>query len=183
MVMGTHYGQKSSKISSTDINQIIYANGTIINQGDDANGNFYIKFQFDTYGCGGPDGYIRVELKNTIPWTKISYEIYNAGSAACWSYNQGAFDGNLLSFDLSLDRIFNSTNSFALPQYTKKMAACDNSPDNFLHVVYQTGTISSFFVTRRKNTSNSSLSQITHQRSCNSVGAGSYVIIRNIVVF
>lgn len=181
--MGVFYGSNSKRVTEADINQIIYANGTILEQGTGSDGGFFVKFQFDTGGCGStPDGYIKVELKDNIPWSKVSFEIYNSGSASCWSYNQGSYSGNLLSFNSSLDRIFNSVNCFELPQYTKTMNACDNASTNFLHSTYKTGTYNSFYITRRRDVG-AGLAQITHQRSCNSAGTGSFVIIRNIFIY
>jgi len=180
--MGISYGINSHRIKPGDINQVIFTNGVVNSNGADSSGGFFIQFQFDSPGCGQPDSSIRVELKDPIPWTKITYEVYNVGSASCWSYNQGSFAGNLLGFDVNQDRLFNCVNSFELPQYAKKMTACDNNSDNFLHGSYKTGSFNSFFVTRRRN-SPSTLAQIAHQRSCNSTGASSYVIIRNIFVY
>ena len=181
--MGISYGANSKRVTPGDVNQIIFANGIIQAQGTDTSGGFFVRFQFDTTGCGGPDGFIRLELKDNIKWTNISYEIYNTGSASCWSYNQGSYAGNLLSFDVTKDKLFNCVNSFELAKYTKQMTVCDNSTTNFMHNSHKTGSFNSFFVTRRRNTSISSLAQITHQRSCNTTGPDSYVIIRKIFIY
>ena len=187
LVMGVKYGTKAVRVKSSDINLVVNTNGTILSQGDDSSGGYSISFQFNNAGCGWDPlaSAMQVQLKDNVPWTKVSYEVFNAGDAACWNFNSGGTYGlgNLINFDSSLDRLFFSNNSFELSKYTKIMQACDNATTNFFHPAFKTGTTNSFFVTRRRNTSVSSLVNLIFERQCNSFGTGSYVTLRNIFVW
>ena len=183
--MSINYGRNSRRIGSFDINLLTVANGTVLSSGEDSYGGYFIKFQFDNAGCGGsPDSRFSIELKDTTPWTNISYEAYNEGHASCWEFNQGGTFGlgNLLAFNSSIDTISKAVNCFELPQFTKQMGACDNASTNFMHPTYTVGSFRSFFVTRRRGSSGL-LANLNFQRSCNSAGAGSFIIVRNIFVW
>ena len=137
-------------------------------------------------GCGNSgDGGIRVELKDPIPWTKITFEWYMTGTASCWWFNQGSAYfgyGNLQPFSTTLDSVSRCVNSFELSKYTLQMTACDNATTNFMHGSQKTGDYRSFFSTRRRN-SMSSLANINFQLSCNGTGPSNYFILRNIFVW
>lgn len=182
--MSINYGRNSRRIGSFDINLLTVANGTVVSSGEDSYGGYFIKFQIDSAGCGAPNSRFSIELKDQTPWTNISYEAYNEGTASCWDFNAGgAFGlGNLLAYNSSIDTISRAVNCFELPQFAKKMSACDNNSDNFMHNVYAVGTFRSFFVTRRRNLT-TSLVNLNFERSCNSTGTGSFIIVRNIFVW
>lgn len=183
--MSTNYGRTSRRIGSFDINLLTVANGTVLSSGEDSYGGYFIKFQFDNNGCGvTPDSRFSIELKDQTPWTNISYEAYNQGTAACWDFNAGGTFGlgNLLAYNSSIDTISRAVNCFELPQFTKKMSACDNNSDNFMHGNFFVGSYRSFFVTRRRNLT-TSLANLNFQRSCCSTGTGSFIIVRNIFVW
>lgn len=184
--MSIKYGTNSRKITLSDINQVVQANCTQLDSGVDSDGGYYIKMQINNFGCGGsPNSKFYVELKDNKAWTKISYEVYIEGVASCWNFNNyGSYGfGNLLEFDVNQDKIFYSKNSFELPQFAKKMNACDNNSDNFYHTSFKVGTFRSFFVTRRRNTSNSNLANLNFELSCNSTGSSSFILLRNIFVW
>lgn len=186
--MSVKYGTKSVRLTSADINQVVQANCTVLDSGNDpSDGSYYLKMQPNNGGCGAtPNSKFYIELKDNIPWTKISYEVYIVGAASCWNFNQGGSYGlgNFLSFDTaSGDRVFYSQNSFELPQFTTKMSACDNLSTNFYHGNFQVGPFRSFFVTRRRDTSNSNLANINIEISCNGAGSPNYILVRNIFVW
>ena len=183
--MAIHYNTKSTRISSAGVNQVVIANSTILEQGDDPSGNFYVKWQPDSGGCGGgPDSKIYVEIKDDVPWTKISYELFIVAIASCWNFNSGGSQGNgkLLAYNSAIDTTITATNSLENPIYSKTMNLCNNSSNNFMHGTYATGAYRSLFVSRRRDTSLSGLANINVALSCNNYGAGKYIIIRNIFV-
>jgi len=185
--MSLNYGTNSRKIMANDINQVVFANCTLMDSGSDLDGSYYIKMSPNSFGCGtGPNSKFYVEIKDNKPWTKISYVLYMVGTASCWNFNQnGSYGtGNLLNFDLSAgDRVFAGENSFELPQFTTKMFACDNDSTNFYHNAFIVGSYRKFYVTRRRNTSNNNLVNINVEWSCNSSGLSSYVILKDIFVW
>lgn len=179
------YGQ-GRKITSNDINSVTYSNCSLLGSGNDESGSYFIKLQPDSGGCGsGTDSSFYVEIKDNPSWTKISYQLYLTGTAACWSFNSSGWTGNnnLLQFDSSIDKFYYGNNSFELPQFTYKVQACDNDSTNFWHGAFQVGTYRSFFITRRRDTSTTNLVKIALAWSCNSYGLGSYAILRNITVW
>lgn len=181
--MSVKYGTNSRKIKNSDIDSVTYTNLTILETGEYADGGYYIKAQPDSFGCGGPESKISITLKDNSPWTKVSYQFYYKGSASCWSFNQGGYYGmgNILSFNSSLDRVFNSYKTFDLSGTTIQMTACDN--DTTTNIWRRTTDGGSFYSTRRRDTSSSGLASINVGLSCNSSGAGYYFIIDNIFVF
>lgn len=186
--MATLYGRNTRRITAADVNNVYTQNFTVTTSGDVGKG-FVLDGYHTTGGCGttDPSG-VFIELKDDVPWTYITMEFYLTGTAACWSFNNGGYPnainntGNLLSFNSSLDRVFNSTNSFELPQFAIKMNACDNNANNFMHGSFQVGSFRTFRVTRRRNTSGN-LAGPHHGRSCNSTGTGARTIIKNIFVW
>ena len=175
--MGIAYGRNSLRVSSAYVNQITNTNGTIVSQGDDSSGGFKFVWYPLNGGCGGtPNSKFFIELKDTIPWKYITYQFSATGTAACWDFNQAA--GNTITFSSSIDRVFNSVNSFENPAYQIRMGACDNEPTNF----YRFAGTKSFYVTRRRNSLIIPAS-VYIDLSCNSTGAGSAVTINNIFIW
>lgn len=187
--MSAVYGRPANRISLYHVSQVVVTGGTLLASGD-SEGGFYVSFQHDQAGCGGPESGVFIELKDFIPWTNISMEFYLTGTAACWDFNNGtratnignSGTGNLLSFDSFLDRVHKSVNCFELPQFALKMSACDNNSDNFFNSGYHVGAFKSFRINRRRNV-NGNLAGPMHARSCNTTGSGSVTIIRNIYVW
>ena len=105
MVMSVKYGTGSRRLSSSDINQVVQANCTVLSSGDNSNdGSYYLQMQPNNGGCGvTTNSKFYIELKDNLPWSKISYEIYIVGTSACWNFNQGGSYGlgNFLSFNTS----------------------------------------------------------------------------------
>jgi len=175
--MGISYGRNSLRVTNSYINQITNTNGVIVSQGDDSSGGFQFVWYPLNGGCGStPDSRFFIELKDTFPWKYITYQVSTTGIAACWDFNQSS--GNFISFDSSIDRVFNSANSFENPAYQIKMSACDNDATNF----YRFSGVKSFYVTRRRNSLVTPAS-IFLNLSCNTVGAGSAVTINNIFIW
>ncbi len=175
--MGTSYGRRSTRVSSAHINQITNTNGTIISQGDDRNGGYEFVWYPLNNGCGvTPNSQFYIELKDNIPWTYITYQYKTTGTSSCWNFNQAA--GNMISFNSSIDRVFNSVNSFENPAYQIKMSACDNEATNF----YRFAGTKSFYVTRRRNVLTTPAS-IYVDLSCNATGIGHTVTVNNIFIW
>ena len=175
--MGIAYGRNSLRVSSAHVNQITNTNGTIVTQGDDSSGGFQFVWYPLNGGCGNtPNSQFYIEIKDTIPWKYITYQFSTTGTSSCWNFNQAA--GNTITFSSSIDRVFNSVNSFENPAYQIKMSACDNEPTNF----YRFAGTKSFYVTRRRNSLIIPAS-IYIDLSCNAVGAGSAVTINNIFIW
>lgn len=175
--MGVSYGRNSLRVSNDYINSITNTNGTIISQGNDNNGGFEFNWYPLNGGCGAtPNSQFYIELKDIFPWKYITYQLTVRGTASCWNFNQAA--GNTLSFNSSIDRVFNSINSFENPAYQIKMSACDNEPTNF----YRFAGTKSFYVTRRRNVLTSPAS-IYVDLSCNTTGVNSSVTVNNIFIW
>ena len=190
--MATGYGIQSTLVTSDLIYAVNLYNCTIVaaetgNIGND--GGYQVKVSHDTVGCGSQaDNGFFLQLKDDIPWTRITWEWLGTGGAACWSFNNssaygtGAGDGTgyLLNYDSSLDYISRSYLSWEVPDYQShsRVYACDNDSNNFFR--YNTGVYRSFFMSRRRDTSGNKAG-IHHGRSCN--GAGYHTIIRNIRIW
>lgn len=187
--MSVKYNIGSTRLSSLNIGTVTAGNSTILDTGNDSSGGYYLKVQPDLWGCGSTQSFAAIEIKDDIPWTKISYEIVTSGSSSCWTFNDPGWGGmtytyqNLMPFNSSLDTFAYAENSFNVSGVVFKMMACDgNSTTNFW-LAGDTSKTRKFFVTRRRNTSSSGLASINVNWSCNSTGAGSYVIFRNIFVW
>ena len=190
--MASFYGRKSTQVTSYFVNSVNTTGGTIISQGDDANGDFYVRFQHNNSGCGGADSGIFVELKDIFAWTGISCRFRVLGSASCWSFSNSSAYGaavgasgtaNLQNYSYAAgDRLSQGYLSYEQAAYSSHdpIFACDNNSNNFM--IYNTGVYRGFNMTRRRNV-NGSLAGIHHGRSCNTTGSGSITIIKNIMVW
>lgn len=179
--MAINYGRNYRKITLSDISSISIVNSTNTSAIDDENGAVLQFSHSSSVGCGSSG--FTILLKDTTPWTRITYKIYLTGTTSCWAFSQGTSyvpaDANILVWDSSQDRVFFSKNCWELPQYTLKMSACDNNSDNFFHGSYATGTYREFYTTRRRN-STASLAGLSCGRAC--MGDGT-TIISNIRVW
>ena len=193
--MSVFYGRNAAQINLYGVNSVSTTGGTILSQGNDANGGYFIQFQHDLGGCGGPDSGIYIELKDTtINWTWISCRFQVSGSASCWSFsntggsNYGAGVGisgtaNLLAYSTaSGDKLSKGYLSFNEPAFSTHdpLYACDNDANNFFR--YNTGVYRSLTMTRRRNVG-AGLAGIHHGRSCNTSGGGSVTIIDQIRIW
>lgn len=178
--MGVAYGRNSLRVSNDYINTITNTNGVIVSQGNDSGGGFEFTWYPLNNGCGQtPNSLFVIELKDTFPWKYITYQVTARGTASCWNFNQGSgVDGNIISFNSSIDRVFKSVNSFENPAYQTKMNACDNEANNF----YRFAGTKSFYVTRRRNSLIIPAS-IYVQLSCNSTGVNSSMTVNNIFIW
>jgi hypothetical protein len=194
--MSVFYGRNAAQVNLYGVNSVSTTGGTILSQGNDADGGYFIQFQHDLAGCGGPDSGIYIELKDTTSnWTWISCRFQLSGSASCWSFsnnvglgNYGAAVGvsgtaNLLAYDpASGDKLSNGYLSYEDAQFASHNPtyACDNDANNFMR--YNTGIFRRFTMTRRRNVG-AGLAGIHHGRSCNSTGGGSVTIIDQIRIW
>ena len=193
--MSVFYGRNASQVNLYGVNSVSTTGGTILSQGNDANGGYFIQFQHDLGGCGGPDSGIYIELKDTtINWTWISCRFQVSGSASCWSFsntggsNYGAGVGisgtaNLLAYSTaSGDKLSKGYLTIDDPTFATHdpLYACDNDANNFFR--YNTGVYRSFTMTRRRNVG-AGLAGIHHGRSCNTSGGGSVTIIDQIRIW
>lgn len=189
--MATGYGIKSTLVTSDMVYAINLFNCTVItaetgNIG--ANGGYQLKVSHDTGGCGSaPDNGFFIELKDDIPWTRITWEWLGTGTAACWNFNGGSYgagagdpSGYLASYNSSLDVISRSYLTWEVPAYQThdRISACDNSADNFFR--FNGGEYRSFFMSRRRDTSGNRAG-VHHGRSCNTTGV--FSIVRNIRIW
>lgn len=174
-------------INYTDVNAIYLVGATIISQ-DVENDGYSLTVQHNTGNACDSTG-VFVQLKDTIPWTKISAEFWTKGAAACWTYMQpGGFgstngDGNIYSYDESQgDKCIRTYLAQDEPQFSShvKANACDNDENNFMR--YNTTTFRKCTFVRRRNV-NGSLGGIHHGRACSEVGANAITVIKNIRVW
>lgn len=171
------------KVTPDMINNVYTTGGQIISQGADANGLYTITFQYDSYGCGGPDSGFGVFIKDTTLWSRVVCRYEVTGTAACWSFNENGFGGtapNLQPYNASLGDIIytvDAQNSFENPAYAVKSYACDNDANNFMRF----GGTKIFYVFSRRS-STSSLAGPSFGRSCTSTGTGARVILSEIYV-
>jgi hypothetical protein len=192
--MATFYGRKSTQVTLSEVNSVAITGGTILSQGNDSDGGYFIQFRHDLGGCGGPESGIYIELNDTTNWTWISCRYRLSGSASCWSFsntggsNYGTAVGingtaNLLAYNTtSGDRLSKGYLSYEDAQFSSHypLFACDNDANNFM--IYNTGIFRGFTMTRRRNVG-AGLAGIHHGRSCNSTGAGSVTIIDQIRIW
>ena len=164
------------------VDSVTSDNVTVLQNGDE-NGSYVFKGTITASGCGGPDSWVSIKLKDSISWSKMTCYFEMTGTASCWNFNESL--GNMLTYNESLgDRIFNDSNAFSSnSNFVKKLNACDNLNTNFFHADFATGgnaSIKSFWVTTRRNI-NGNLSGPYHKRSCNTTGY--YILIKNIFIF
>jgi hypothetical protein len=190
--MATGYGIKSTLVTSANIHAVNLYNCTTItaetgNIGP--NGGYQVKVSHNTGGCGSEqDNGIFLELNDTVPWTRITWEWLGTGTGACWSFNHssgfgggaGPTTGYLQNYDANLDVISRSFLSWEVAEYQShsRVYACDNDANNFFR--FNGGEFKSFFMNRRRDTSGNKAG-IHHGRSCNTTGV--FSIIRNIRIY
>lgn len=178
----------SKRVGLADIDSIIATNMTILQEGEDATGGYYISTYVNTNagGCGiqvDPILYVNVKNSALHRWRKISFKTYGTFVASCWDLNESAYTNNLLSYSTaSGDRIFKAVNCFELPQFAVKTSACDNNSDNAFHNSFDVGTYREWYQTRRRNSLTTVAGPAIHL-SCNSTGTGSIVTFSDIFVF
>lgn len=181
--MGLVYGAITNKITSADINSITLTQASIDTAGTGnigPNGEWQLKVNHLNSGCDLTK--VDIQLKDNINWTYITFEMDTTGPAACWGWNHGSYSdsGNLYAYDESAgDRIFESVNSWELPQFQShnRTVACDNDENNFMR--YNTSGPRVFAMKRRRNV-NGSLASISFGRACNNYGT---TIVRNIRIW
>jgi hypothetical protein len=181
--MGLVYGAVTNKITSADIDSISLTQASIVtaetgNLGP--SGEYQIKVNHLNSGCDFTQ--VNIVLKDNIDWSYITFEMHTTGGSACWGFNHGNYSesGNLYSYDESAgDRIFESINSWELPQFQShnRTVACDNDDNNFMR--YNTSGPRVFAMKRRRN-KNGSLAFISHGRACNNYGT---TLIKNIRIW
>jgi hypothetical protein len=189
--MGFYRGRKATRVNSSMVSSISITGGAITSQGDIGElGSFLVVFRHDTTGCGGPESGILVLLKDSIPWTRMSFDWEGTGTASCWSFmntggsnygpGTGTPDGNMLSYGQTGDNLINSYLTWEVPAYQthNRVFACDNDSDNFFR--YDGGAFRKFRMIRTRNSSGS-LAGIHHGRSCNT--GGGLTIIKNIYIW
>jgi hypothetical protein len=185
--MSVIYGTYPLIITPSYVNAVYLVGASILSQGEDA-GGYTITVQHST-GSGCESTGIFVQLKDTIPWTKISAEFWTTGSASCWTYMQPAGygstngDGNIYAYDESLGdrciKTYLAQEDSAFSSHAKA-SACDNDANNFMR--YNTTTYRKCTFVRRRNV-NGSLGGVHHGRACNEVGGNAITIIKNIRVW
>jgi hypothetical protein len=188
--MATRYGLNSKRVSTFDINSTTLTNMTMITEGNDTVGGYYISAYVNANagGCGTQiDPCLAITIKNEamVGWKRISYKTYTTATAACWSMASNIYGAstNLQSFSTgSGDYFFKSINCFELSQYAKKDFACDNNSDNFMHPAYLTGTFREWHQVRRRN-SLTTVAGPSFGMSCNSVGSTAIVTISDIYIY
>ncbi len=181
--MGLVYGAITNKITSADINSISLTQATIDTSATGnigPSGEWQLKVNHTNSDCSLT--LVEIQLKDNINWSYITFEMDTTGPAACWGWNHGNYSnsGNLYSYDEAAgDRIFESINSWELPQFQShnRTVACDNDSNNFMR--YNTNGPRVFAMKRRRNV-NGSLASISFGRACNS---GGYTIVKNIRIW
>ena len=181
--MGLNYGPKGYVVKSTDINAITLVQASIDTgqTGDIGPGGSYQLF-VNHLNSDCSTSRVDLQIKDNIVWSYITFEMVTTGHAACWGWNNASFSiaGNMLSYDESLgDRIFESLNSWELPEFQShdRTYACDNDANNFMR--YNTSGPRSFCMKRRRNIG-AGLVTISHGRACVSVGT---TLIRKITLY
>jgi len=159
--MALSYGQKAYKISTSNISAINLTSCTLTTSSDTASGSGIWEFSHSNVACGST-GFNLIINDATIPtlWSNISWKTWIGFTSSCWSFananNQyGTGSHNILSFSTaSGDLVSKYKNSWEIPTYTLKMAACDNNADNFIHQSYATGTFRYWHMKRRRDGTN-----------------------------
>lgn len=185
--MSVVYNINPKIVTYNDVNAIYLVGATIISQ-DLENDGYKLTVQHNTGSSCDSSG-VYIQLKDNIPWTKISAEFWTTGAAACWTYMQpGGYgsssgDGNIYSYDESAgDRCLRTYLAQDESQFYNhaKANACDNNSDNFMR--YNTTTFRKCTFVRRRIV-NGSLGGVHHGRACSEVGSNAITIIKNIKVW
>tara|TARA_B110000285_G_scaffold104015_1_gene118436 strand:- start:1726 stop:2286 length:561 start_codon:yes stop_codon:yes gene_type:complete len=186
--MSSSIGPNTTLVTWNNVSSITNSNCTIVmdetgNLGPD--GGFQIKFYNPTGGCGSVAGRVTLLLNdNDFVWNYISCEFELMGTGSCWGFNDGTYSdlANLMTYSGGSDFIseVRAVNSWENPTYQShnRVSACDNDANNF----FRFSGVKRFIMKRRRNNL-SSLAGISHGRSCNSTGVGSYTIIKNIRIW
>jgi len=185
--MSTYGGQRSILVTSANIYAVNLSNCILLDSGDKGIfGGYMVKVYHNTSGCGNPSSYIFLELNDSHPWTGIACEFELGGTASCWNFNYNG-DGYLLNYSENDGDIIPNERCLNCWEYAEfrthsKVTACDNDSNNFFHGGYQKGDPKIFLMKRRRDGSGNKAG-IYHYRSCNSTGASSYTIIKNIRIW
>lgn len=188
--MSSIVGPNTTLVTWNHISSITNSNCTIVmsetgNLGPD--GGFQIKFYNNTGGCGtSVQGRLTLMLNdNDFVWSHISCEFELQGTGACWGFNDNSYadSANLKGYYVDSSGFisdYRAVNSWENPTYQShnRETACDNADNNFFRF---SGV--KRFVMKRSRANLSSLAGISHGRSCNSTGEGSYTIIKNIRIW
>lgn len=186
--MAISYGRMSKRIGASDIDSVIVTHMTILEEGEDNTGGYYLTVYPNAYagGCSvAPDPYVYVNIKNWAlhNWRRLSFKTYGTFVASCWDLNESVYNNNILTYSTgSGDRIFKSVNCFELPQFNVQTAACDNASTNAFHTTYKVGSYREWYQTRRRNSLTTVAGPAVHL-SCNSTNTGSLIRFSDIFVF
>jgi hypothetical protein len=209
MVMGNFYGRKIHKVTASDIDSLNRTNTTVLSSGNDSNGTYHAKIQWDTGGCGGASGGFNVKINNLVDgwrWNYITmkWSIPAGSSISCWNWNSSSDYGSaglngLLAYNgttahrgrewTTVDKVFKGQDCFDAAQaagYSAvQMSRCDNQYDyNVFHTGFNhdTGLEKQFYMLRRRSTSTDPAGP-SHSRSCNATGASAWGMVSDIIVF
>jgi hypothetical protein len=191
--MGIFRGANSITVTSDMIHAVSLFE-MVPTQSGDENGSFVFSGYKTAPGCSSSSVFI--ELKNTIPWNRISCKYIINGNAACWSFNDigswsggpGPASGYLQQYNDTTTDFFSmerfTLNSWEKPQFQShwRTGACDNDANNFYHGSFQTGNPKTFIMSRRRDTSGNRAG-IYHSSACHSSGVGHNITIRDIKIW
>jgi hypothetical protein len=185
--MAIVYGQSGIIVTASHINAVTLVGATILSQGD-SDGSYQITVQHTTGNACDSSG-VFVQLRDFIPWTKISAEFWTTGSASCWTFMQpGGYgstggDGSIFAYDEALGdrcvKTYLAQDETAFASHAKA-SACDNDANNFMR--FNTTTFRRCTFMRRRNV-NGSLGGVHHGRACSEVGSNAITVIKNICVW
>ena len=175
--MGFKRGPKTTKVTASMINAVTLHNTQQTFSGD-LNGSYVFEGWKTVAGCDSSAVYL--ELRDTIPWNRISCRFVINGYASCWSFNDGSgwgpgpFDGRLQSYDINQGDFFSeerSINSWGHVPFQShgRTFACDNQSNNFYHSGYHLGDPKMFIMKRRRDDSGL-LAGIYHSTACQGGG-------------
>lgn len=192
--MSTSYGRVRKRVMLSDLNRTGVYNSTLLQQSD-TNGGLELRFQADSFGCGGPPSLFAAEFKNEIPWKQIEIEFNFLGSLACWTLGHTniiddiSFPGwtplsNLLPFSTrdNYDKVYDGILTYNLPQFQISnevyyVFRCDGENNNW--GIFNTGSYKGFKMIRTRNDMNLPAG-IVVGRSCTSTGAQGISILKNM---
>ncbi len=185
--MPISYGTTSKRISAGEVHSIVTSNMTILAEGEDSLGGYYLSAYINSNapGCGSPNfPVMSVNIKNEalLGWKKVTFKTYGTFITSCWSLNENAYSNNISSYSaVAGDRIFKSKNCFELPQFAVKTTACDNESDNAFHSYNVVGTYREWYQTRRRD-SLTAIAGPSIELGCNSVGESFIITFSDIYV-
>jgi len=188
--MGFKRGPKTTKVDLSMISSITLHN-TSQTFSADVDGSYVFEGYKTVAGCDNSAVYI--ELRDSIPWNRVSCRFVINGYASCWSFNHtsgwgpGPFDGNLQSYDpnqrdfFSEERSINSWGHVPFQSHSRTYA-CDNNSNNFYHSSFHLGDPKMFIMRRRRNESGQ-LAGIYYSTACQGSGVGHNVKIMDINIW